>query len=163
MTINTTIPTQEETKRRARRLRRRQTKAEQMLWDVLRAKRLCGLKFRRQHPIDPFIADFACVARKAIVELDGGYRDYQYEDDDSRKAFLEEQGWFVMRFSNDEVIENIDAVAVSIAKQLELVPKFGERRRASSGMMCDERPSPGLTARPLPQVGEVRETLRPKT
>ena len=128
MTINTTIPTQEETKRRARRLRRRQTKAEQMLWDVLRAKRLCGLKFRRQHPIDPFIADFACVARKAIVELDGGYRDYQYEDDDSRKAFLEEQGWFVMRFSNDEVIENIDAVAVSIAKQLELVPKFGERR-----------------------------------
>ena len=62
---------------RARELRQRQTKAESLLGDAVRAKRLCGLKFRRQYAIGPFFADFACVARKLIVELDGGYHDYQ--------------------------------------------------------------------------------------
>ena len=73
---------------RARQLRERQTKAESLIWTVLRAKQLGGLKFRRQHPIATFFADFACVSRKVIVELDGGYHDYQYEDDATRQTFF---------------------------------------------------------------------------
>jgi adenine-specific DNA-methyltransferase len=61
---------------KARALREAQTQAESLLWNVLRARRLCGLKFRRQFPIAPFIVDFACVARKLVVEIDGGYHDY---------------------------------------------------------------------------------------
>ena len=100
---------------RGRELRQRQTMAESLLWDVLRAKRLCGLKFRRQFASGPFFADFACVARKLIVELDGGYHDYQYADDLSRQRFLESQGWSVIRFSNDAVLKDVEAVAISIA------------------------------------------------
>jgi very-short-patch-repair endonuclease len=123
---------------RARELRQRQTKAESLLWDVVRAKRLCGLKFRRQYPIGPFFADFACVARNLIVELDGGYHDYQYADDLSRQSFLEAQGWSVMRFSNEDVLEDVEAVAISIAKQLGLEVSFGRRVRVASGMRCKD-------------------------
>lgn len=70
---------------KARDLRARQTKAESLLWYVLRARRLCGLKFRCQYPIEPFIADFACIEKKLVVEIDGGYHDYTYEDDVSRQ------------------------------------------------------------------------------
>lgn len=81
--------------RRARELRQRQTKAESLLWSVLRAKRLCNKKFRRQHPVNPFVADFACCELALIVEIDGGYHDYQCEDDARRQNFLEAQGWRV--------------------------------------------------------------------
>ncbi len=99
---------------KARQLRERQTKAESLLWSVLRAKQLCGLKFRRQHPIPPYVADFACVARKIVVELDGGYHDYQYQYDVSRQRFLELQGWKVIRFLNEDVVNDVEAVAVSL-------------------------------------------------
>ena len=121
---------------RARELRQRQTKAESLLWDVVRAKRLSGLKFRRQYAIGPFFADFACVARKLIVELDGGYHDYQYADDLARQSFLEDQGWSVIRFSNEDVLKDVEAVAISIAKQLGLDVSFGRRVRVASGMRC---------------------------
>jgi very-short-patch-repair endonuclease len=112
---------------RARELRQRQTKAESLLWEVVRAKRLCGLKFRRQYPIGPFFAEFACVARKLIVELDGGYHDYQYADDLARQKFLEDQGWSVIRFSNEDVLKDVESVAISIARQLGLDLSFGRR------------------------------------
>ncbi len=70
---------------RARELRKRQTEAESLLWYVLRGRRLCGLKFRRQFPVEPFIADFACVEERLIVEIDGGYHDYTCADDQSRQ------------------------------------------------------------------------------
>ena len=124
---------------RGRELRQRQTMAESLLWDVLRAKRLCGLKFRRQYAIGPFFADFACVARKLIVELDGGYLDYHYADDLSRQRFLESQGWSVIRFSNEDVLEDVEAVAISIAKHLGLKATFGPRVRVASGMRCKAR------------------------
>ena len=59
----------------ARELRVRQTKAESLLWCVLRGRRLLGLKFRRQYPIEPYIADFACIQKFQIIEIDGGYHD----------------------------------------------------------------------------------------
>ncbi|MFT7639078.1 MAG: very-short-patch-repair endonuclease [Pirellulaceae bacterium] len=55
------------------------------MWHAIRGKQLSGLKFRRQHPIGPYYADFACVTRKLVVELDGGYHDYQDESDLSRQ------------------------------------------------------------------------------
>ncbi|MBP89201.1 MAG: DNA methyltransferase [Planctomycetaceae bacterium] len=105
---------------RARELRQQQTKAESLLWQILRAKRFCGLKFRRQYPIGPFFADFACVELKYIIELDGGYHDYTFESDVSRQEYLENEGWRVIRFANEDVLEDVDAVAVSVARQLGL-------------------------------------------
>ena len=76
------------------------------------------------------------MARKLIVELDGGYHDYQYADDLSRQKFIEDQGWCVIRFSNEDVLKDLEAVAISIAKQLGLEVSFGGRVRVASGMRC---------------------------
>ncbi len=94
----------------------------------MRAKRLGGLKFRRQHPIDPFIADFACIKEHVIVELDGGYHDYQYQDDCSRQAYIEARGWKVIRFSNEDVLNDVEAVAISIARQMGVEPIYKGKR-----------------------------------
>ena len=112
---------------RARDLRARQTKAESLLWFALRARRLCGLKFRRQYPIGPFIVDFACVEKRLVVEIDGGYHDYVYEDDISRQEKIEAEGWKVIRFSNEDVLDDVEAVAIVIARHLELEPEFRYR------------------------------------
>ena len=137
----------------ARQLRTRQTKAESLLWNVLRAKRLGGLKFRRQHPIKPFIADFACLSRKIVVEIDGGYHDYQYEDDLGRQRYIEEKGWTVLRFSNEDVLGDVEAVAIAIASRLELKPSFGERKQARSGMLVKKKTSPGPESPTSPPCG----------
>ena len=108
----------------ARELRKRQTEAESLLWYVLRGRRLCGLKFRRQYPIKQFIADFACLAEKLVVEIDGGYHDFVYEGDTKRQCEIESAGWTVIRFSNDEVLSDVEAVAIAIGRQLKLDPEF---------------------------------------
>ena len=108
----------------ARDLRARQTKAESLLWSVLRGRRLCGLKFRRQHPIPPFIADFVCIDKQLIIELDGGYHDMIGEADRSRQSLLENRSWTVLRFRNEDLIKDVDAVAIGIAKSLGLDASF---------------------------------------
>ena len=104
---------------RNRELRQRQTKAESLIWTVLRAKRLAGLKFRRQHPLGPYIVDFACIEKDIVIELDGGYHEHQYDKDRVRQAFLESQGWQVLRFSNEDVLLDVEALAISIAGRAE--------------------------------------------
>ena len=86
----------------ARELRGDMTPHEHAAWDELRKRRL-GVRFRRQVPIGPYIADFACLAKKLVVEIDGSVHDFQ--DDTRRTAFLEGRGFTVLRFSNDEVEE----------------------------------------------------------
>ena len=88
----------------ARRLRREMTKAEKNLWNCLRNRGI-GAKFRRQVPIGNYVADFACVAAKLIVELDGPTHDdpEQQAHDIERDAWLRRQGWTVLRFPNDFV------------------------------------------------------------
>jgi very-short-patch-repair endonuclease len=89
----------------ARRLRRDATDVEQAMWYLLRDRRLAGVKFRRQVPIGPYVADFACIAHRIVVELDGG----QHSDnvrDGRRDAFLEAEGWQVLRFWNNDVTQN---------------------------------------------------------
>ncbi|HEV8344568.1 MAG TPA: endonuclease domain-containing protein [Candidatus Binatia bacterium] len=105
-------------KDRARRLRREQTDTESKLWARLRARQLCGAKFRRQHPIGPFISDFCCVERGLVVELDGSQHADRVKADQFRTSFIEECGYRVLRFWDNEVMENIDAVLEQILRAL---------------------------------------------
>ena len=125
---------------RARTLRKTQTEAEGLLWTLLRSKQLCGLKFRRQHPIGPFFADFACKSHRVVVELDGDYHDHVQEDDLRRQRFLECEGWKVIRFTNEDVMKDAEAVARSIAVQLGLSFTFRKRTSSKSGMMSEFAP-----------------------
>ncbi|WP_173983947.1 endonuclease domain-containing protein [Magnetospirillum sp. SS-4] len=104
--------------RQARQLRYVMTDAERRLWSALRGRRLEGCKFCRQHPLGPFVLDFACVAHHLVVEVDGGQH-ADSEADRSRTAWLESQGWRVIRFWNNEVLSNIDGVAATILAALE--------------------------------------------
>jgi leucyl-tRNA synthetase len=119
---------------RARLMRKTQTVAEGLLWSVLRARQLCGLKFRRQHPIPPWIVDFACPQQMLIVELDGAYHDYIVEKDLRRQENLVAMGWRVMRFRNDDVEDDVEAIAHAIAKELNLDFQFSRRKATGSGM-----------------------------
>jgi very-short-patch-repair endonuclease len=98
---------------RARRLRREATVFERMLWAALR-ERLPGLKFRRQVPFGPYIADFANHRARLIIELDGEGHAFRTESDALRTRFLEGEGYRVLRFWNAEVVENLDGVIDTI-------------------------------------------------
>jgi very-short-patch-repair endonuclease len=101
---------------KARQLRRDQTDAEQRLWAKLRDRQLGGAKFRRQHPIGPFVADFCCPQRKLVVELDGGQHAEGVAADQKRSRFLKAQGYRVLRFWNHDVLGNTEAVLERIAE-----------------------------------------------
>jgi ATP-dependent DNA helicase RecG len=102
---------------------KRSTQAETILWECLRNKNLT-YKFRRQHIIDIFIADFICIEKKLIIEVDGGYHKTieQKEADEMRTEILNELGFKVIRFNNEEVIGNFDAVLKKINTTLESLP-----------------------------------------
>jgi very-short-patch-repair endonuclease len=102
----------------ARKLRRNATDVEQRLWRALRESRL-PWRFRRQHPIGGRIADFACPARKLVIELDGGQHGEQIVADKLRTAELERRGYRVIRFWNNDVIDNIEGVLETIRRELE--------------------------------------------
>ena len=95
---------------RANELRRNQTEAEKLLWYRLRGRRLSGHKFRRQLPIGPYIADFVCLSARVIVEVDGGQHAEQTAYDAARERYIRKAGFEVLRFWNNEVIENLDGV-----------------------------------------------------
>jgi len=95
-----------------RELRKELTEAEKLLWAELRNRKLNGLKFRRQHPLDKFIVDFYCNEKKLVVELDGSVHDEKInkEYDEARTAMLAGLNVFVLRFRNEEVINNMQNV-----------------------------------------------------
>lgn len=109
----TTLPT-----RRARHLRQQATNAEQRLWHHLRAHRLAGLKFRRQLPINGYIADFACTSARLVIELDGGqHAELAHAAADTRRTkTLESAGFTVVRFWNDDVLARTDQVLEEILR-----------------------------------------------
>ena len=119
---------------RARTLRTTQTVSEGLLWSVLRARQLCGLKFRRQHPIGPWIADVACPQQMLVVEIDGGYHDKVVENDLQRQRPLESMGWKVIRFRDNDVAVDVEAVARAIARELNLEYAFRPRKATGSGL-----------------------------
>jgi very-short-patch-repair endonuclease len=124
---------------RARELRTTSTEAERLLWSKLRDRRLDGYKFRRQHPVGPFFAHFACVEAKLIVEVDGGQHfDAEAQAADERRtATLARHGFHVLRFSNREMLLETDAVMSVIHDWL-----------------LTHHPHPS----PLPQAGEGVDT-----
>lgn len=100
--------------RNARRFRVEQTEAETALWKRLRNGQLCGVKFRRQHPVGPYTVDFVAIAERIIIELDGGQHALQQARDERRTVYLSQQGYRVIRFWNNEVLENPDEVMLRI-------------------------------------------------
>jgi very-short-patch-repair endonuclease len=111
---------------RARELRRNSTAAEKRLWQLLRSRQFGGAKFRRQHPVGAFVVDFACVEQRVILEADGGQ--HAGSDADVRwTAWLEAEGWRVIRFWNNEILENPEGVLARIETAL-----GGTLRRAPS-------------------------------
>jgi len=99
-------------------LRKEMTPAEKVLWNRLNKSQL-GVRFKAQHPIDIFIADFYCHKYKLIVEVDGEIHLSQKEDDENRTAELERFGLTVIRFTNDEVLNNVEKVVEEIKKFIE--------------------------------------------
>jgi very-short-patch-repair endonuclease len=104
----------------ARRLRGRQTEAEQVLWFKLQNRQVGGVKFRRQQTIGDFIADFVSFEEKLIVEVDGGqHQSLTREKDKVRTRWLESQGFRILRFWNNDVLENMDGVLYTIQRSLD--------------------------------------------
>jgi very-short-patch-repair endonuclease len=108
------------TRRRAQSLRRTLTRAETILWTRLR-RRALGLQFRRQFPIGPYIADFACASARLIVEVDGETHSTPAEQahDERRRRFIEGEGWDVLRVWNSDVYENEEGVVAAIMDRLQ--------------------------------------------
>ena len=98
----------------AKTLRSHQTEAEQRLWYHLRAHRFMELKFKRQKPIGRYIVDFVCLEQQLIIELDGGQHVEQEAYDRQRDAWLRQQGYTVLRFWNNDVMQNLDGVLEQI-------------------------------------------------
>lgn len=99
-------------------LRTNATEAEKRLWQALRNRQLQGCKFRRQHPIPPYVVDFICLERRLIIELDGGQHAEAISYDAVRTQFLERQGYKVLRFWNNELLENTQGALEAIRRAL---------------------------------------------
>jgi very-short-patch-repair endonuclease len=144
---------------RARGLRRDQTEAERRLWARLRHRQLHYVKFRRQHPVGPFITDFCCPEHRLVVELDGGQHVVQADADQARTAYLNQHGYRVLRFWNHEVMKGMEAVLQQIATALRdphpaPLPGQGEgaENAASSGGEGEE----------FPRLGRERDKNSPR-
>jgi very-short-patch-repair endonuclease len=101
---------------RARSLRCSETPPEELLWLALRNGQIGGMKFRRQHPIGPFVVDFYCHRAKLAVEVDGMSHDDKMAQDAAKSKFLESQGLRVLRVTNQDVMHHLEAVAREIAR-----------------------------------------------
>src|SRR3989338_5727637 len=106
---------------RCKRLRKSQTDAEAKLWSILRNRRLGGIKFRRQHPIGKYILDFYCPAHKLAIEADGGqhYDDNGRREDEARTKILSKHGVRIIRFSDLDILNDMEGVYEAILKEIE--------------------------------------------
>lgn len=104
---------------KARELRRNSTDAERVLWNILRRRQVSGLRFRRQAPIGPYIVDFVCLENRLVIEVDGGQHGERLGYDAGRTAWLEDEGYRVIRFWNNQVLEEMEAVKDKIWMEVE--------------------------------------------
>jgi BirA family biotin operon repressor/biotin-[acetyl-CoA-carboxylase] ligase len=128
-------------RRNAQTLRREMTEGERRLWSRLRAEQL-GVKFRRQHPLGNYIADFACLSPKLIVELDGSQHAGQIRYDTLRDGFFRAQGFNVLRFASNDAFLNLEGILSVIANAL-------QSSRAAGPHPCLPPEGEGDTARTL--------------
>jgi very-short-patch-repair endonuclease len=132
----------------AKALRTNQTEAEQRLWYHLRAHRFMELKFKRQKPMGRYIVDFVCEEHRLIIEIDGGQHAEQATYDQQRDAWLCSQGYTVLRFWNNDVMQNLEGVLEQIHGVLTLSPSpspasgRGEQRDASENGKPHKSPLP---------------------
>ena len=101
---------------RARTLRQTETPPEELLWLALRNGQIGGMKFRRQHPVGPYVADFYCHSAKLVVEVDGMSHEEKIAKDMAKSKYLELQGLRVLRVTNEDVMRDLDAVTREIAR-----------------------------------------------
>ena len=99
----------------ARQMRHEPTPAEKLLWQRLRNRKIANTKFRRQHGIERFVVDFYAAEARLIIEIDGPIHEYTQEEDALRQEYLESLNLHVIRFTNDQVLYDIEAVLKSIA------------------------------------------------
>jgi len=118
--------------RNAGPLRRNMTDAEQRMWHHLRGRRLGGFKFKRQWSLGPYVVDFCCIERMLVVEIDGGQ--HSTEKDAYRTAHLNALGYRVLRFWNNDVLENTDGVLTSLLSELDLHPHPNPLPQAGEGV-----------------------------
>lgn len=105
-------------KQRARWLRKNATDAEKRLWQQLRGQQLANYKFRRQHVLGAYIVDFVCLEAKLVIELDGSQHQQQIAYDQQRTDYLSAMGFMMLRFWNNEVLQQMDAVLMQITEYL---------------------------------------------
>jgi type I restriction enzyme R subunit len=107
-------------KERARELRKKQTSAEALLWGLIRHRQVFGVKFRRQHQFGDYIADFYCHEARLVIECDGSVHDpnEQWNHDQSRDAYMIQQGLRVLRFTNEQILNDTENVLAKIVKFL---------------------------------------------
>ena len=147
----------------ARRLRKNPTEAEQRLWSRLRRRQLDGYFFRRQAPIGVFVVDFVRAERKLVIEVDGGQRARQIRRDAKRTAWLESQGYEVIRFWNNDVLGNTDGVVetiLAVLRQEETHPLLLLGLRRPTGGTDDDRP--GADDEDRFDVGPLRHGRSPR-
>ena len=127
----------------AKSLRSNLTDAEQKLWYHLRAHRFMGRKFKRQKPIGRYVVDFVCLEEKLIIELDGGQHAGNTEYDHERDSWLRSQGYTVLRFWNNELMNEMEGVLEKIRLTLSPSPSPTSVRGKITAPPC---PPPALTA-----------------
>jgi very-short-patch-repair endonuclease len=111
-----TDPTAKELRKRAKAMRSALTPAEHRLWQILRAKRLSGYKFKRQMPLDHYIVDFVCLRHRLVIEADGGQ--HSEAADGRRDGYIRSQGFRILRFWNSDIFGNEEGVITSILDAL---------------------------------------------
>ena len=123
----------------ARELRERQTPAEALLWKLLRNRQLLGFKFRQQHQFGDYIADFYCHQARLVIECDGSVHDLheQWHHDQNRQAYMIAEGLRVVRFTNDQILNDIEKVLEEISKYL---PSPPGRRDGDEGLWLVRKP-----------------------
>ena len=114
-------------------MRRASTRTEGLLWEHLRHRRLDGLRFRRQHVLGRFIADFYCAERRLVVEVDGPVHEARAARDAERSRILGTHGITVVRFTNDDVLSNVRAVLQKIRSLPLTLPPLRQRRGGPGG------------------------------
>jgi very-short-patch-repair endonuclease len=118
----------------ARKLRKKLTDAETILWSRLRGCRLDGLKFRRQHPIKAYVADFACIEARLVVEVDGATHatKRELEHDAIRTRVLTREGWRILRVTNGDVYKNLSGTLETISRSVRCAPSVPDFVRDTS-------------------------------
>jgi very-short-patch-repair endonuclease len=138
---------------KARDLRKNMTDAERRLWSHLRNEQL-GVRFRRQAPIGPYIADFACFSPRIVIEVDGGQHDEQQGYDTRRDEWLRSQGFVVLRFWNNEMLGNTEGVLERILSELKVLSASTPHPNPPPKWRREEKAAASLEPAPSPWMGE---------